>query len=186
MRNQLLRTSTLLFFLFIIATDVFGREQVIRGKVFDAEDGKPLPGVTVKAADSQFGSYTNSIGEFSLKLPPRTHTLIFTMVGKERLIQEISYPEKDSIYIEVSLEGSSVLKNEVTVIAEDPGARLMRLAIDKKQKYRDSLDTYRYMLYTKFVASTDTITAGRKVRDEDTTIVSILESLDSVEAMSNH
>jgi len=64
----------------------------------------------------------------------------------------------------------------VVVIAEDPGERIMRQVNARKQFFKDSLQTYTYMLYTKFSAATDSSTAGRSEDMTDTTIVSIFES----------
>jgi len=47
----------------------------------------------------------------------------------------------------------------VVVIAEDPGMRLMRRAIEKKKEQSNQVNSYKYLLYTKFVIQTDTITA---------------------------
>lgn len=151
-------------------------KQIIWGNVFGDIDSVGLPGVSIQAADARKGTISKKYGKFELELTKRKHTLIFSMVGKERLLLEIDSIYNDSVNIIVYLKDNSVLKGEVTVIAEDPGARLMRLAIQKKNGLKDSINSYSYMLYTKFVASTDTSTAGRKVRNEDTTIVSILES----------
>lgn len=43
-------------------------------------------------------------------------------------------------------------------------------------QWTDSLKNYTYMLYTKFVVSADTVTAGRNSGRNDTSIFSILES----------
>lgn len=176
-----MKSITIILFFFIFGLgEIFSNSpndfHIISGIVKNNSDSIPLPGVTIKVADAQSGAISNKLGEFKMKLPKRDHTLIFTMIGKHRLIYDVLSSKEDSVYIEFFMNDNSVMKDEVIVIAEDPGVKLMRQVIDKKQKIRDSLTSYTYMLYTKFVASTDTITAGRKVRDEDTTIVSILES----------
>jgi hypothetical protein len=65
---------------------------------------------------------------------------------------------------------------EVLVSAEDPARSIMRRVIERKRQQEDSLKSYTYMLYTKFIAATDTITAMRSTGMGDSTIVSILES----------
>ena len=42
----------------------------VSGKIVDAEDGKPLPGATVRAGSFR-GTVTNEKGEFSLKDLPK-------------------------------------------------------------------------------------------------------------------
>jgi hypothetical protein len=82
----------------------------------------------------------------------------------------------DSTQIDVSLQVAAAMTPEIVVSAYDPGVGIMRRAIARKERQRDSLESYTYMLYTKFVASTDTLTAGRPSGRNDTTIVSIFES----------
>ena len=55
----------------------------VSGKIIDAEDGKPLPGATVKAGSFR-GTVTNEKGEFSLKnLPKDVDLLEVSYVGYE-------------------------------------------------------------------------------------------------------
>jgi hypothetical protein len=171
----------LIFFLFANA-NLFGKmlalsdtSYVLKGRTISAEDGKALPSVTIRVADIDRGTFSNSLGEFKLKLPRGKHTLLFSMIGHEQKIVEIDL-QSEIAGFETELAESSLMTGEVVVIAEDPGAQLMRRAIKLKLNKKDSIENYTYMLYTKFVASSDTISAGRKVDDTDTTIVSILES----------
>jgi hypothetical protein len=97
------------------------------------------------------------------------------MVGYGSIIKNITVGSKD-IILDIQLGQSAFRSAEVIVSAEDPGVKLMRSVIAKKQQWRDSLQRYTYMLYTKFVVSADTLTAGRSSGRNDTSIFSILES----------
>lgn len=148
---------------------------ILKGRVLDYEEQQPLVGVTVKIADTDKGTYTKKNGEFQIKLSKGKHILMFSMVGRETKIIDIDL-QKDVSDLEVFLKENPALKEGIIVIAEDPGMRLMRQAITKKINDNQLIENYTYLLYTKFVASTDTLTAGRRDDDTDTTIVSIFES----------
>ncbi len=145
------------------------------GIVFADENDEPLRSVTIRVADSPKGAITNSKGMFSLNIDKGFHQLIITMVGRERRIIDVDL-QKDSTFLKINLKINSSLLDGVVVIAEDPAMRLMRKVIAKKLQQVDSINTYKYTLYTKFVASTDTLTAGRTDNPIDTTIVSLFES----------
>lgn len=146
----------------------------VSGKVISEEDETPLVGVTIRATD-QKGAYSNSKGEFSLQLAAGTHHLVLTMVGMEKLIATLNVKSDTSGIVFRMLTNPAILEG-VVVIAEDPGMRLMRRAIEKKKEQSNQVNSYKYLLYTKFVVQTDTITAGRTDKPADSTIFSIFES----------
>ena len=53
----------------------------VSGKVTEAKDGSPIPGVSVKAKGSNAGTFTDPNGNFKITLDPKTKTLIFSSVG---------------------------------------------------------------------------------------------------------
>src|SRR5437868_8496054 len=55
--------------------------KTITGKVTDAKSGEPLPGVTIKAGNSNILTQTNADGAFSINIPAAAQTLIFSYVG---------------------------------------------------------------------------------------------------------
>ena len=64
-----MRNVTTYLFIFIISTLPFRSafaQRSISGRVTDGEDGKPLPGATIKAGEIR-GTQTDGSGNFSLK-----------------------------------------------------------------------------------------------------------------------
>lgn len=165
-----------LIFFFTGAAVSAGQSGVIAGAVRDSASGKPMRFVTVRTAGLPTGVMTNAAGGYALKLPAGSYRLLFSMVGYRSLTQEITLRAGDSLRLDAALAEAPFTAGEVVVTAEDPAVRLMRLAIARKVRQRDSLRTYSYTLYTKFAASTDTATAKRADSRADTTIFSILES----------
>lgn len=147
----------------------------VSGQVLSSDDDKPLVGVTVRVTDSNKGTYTNRNGEFKLKLEQGKHHIVLTMVGMERSVIELDV-YKDTSGIVFRMRTSPTKLQSIVVIAEDPGMRMMRKAIEIKRKQQQEINSYTYLLYTKFVTQTDTITAGRTDNPTDSTIFSIFES----------
>jgi hypothetical protein len=164
-----------IIFTLLIFSDFAFSHTIFYGNIKDYESGEPLDFASIRIKNSKLGGYTNKKGDYQLHLNPGVYNVIFSMVGKvseERLIKI----DRDSVRLDISLKNTYKNTADVIVIAEDPGAQLMRKVIARKKHQTDSLQTYSYLLYSKFTAATDTITAGRTDKSVDTTIVSIFES----------
>ncbi len=155
------------------------RNTIIQGQVSDAETSEPLRFVTVRVEDTPKGAMSSVGGKFLIKIPTAmqkdSFSIKFSMVGyrtERRIIKRTS----DTLRINIALQPAASQAMEVVVSAEDPGVKLMRNVLKRKQQQRDSLFSYSYKLYTKFLASTDTITASRADSKSDTTIAAIFES----------
>lgn len=148
---------------------------ILKGKVVDSDSKEPLPSVTVKVLNTKKGAYTNTNGEYLIKLPRGKYNVRVSMVGHETIEQEINLVN-DTTNWNFGLAIAKMDAPELEVYADDPLTRLIKRLLKKKQLQKDSLESYKYTLYTKFVFATDTLTAGRTDNPKDTTINSILES----------
>lgn len=166
-------------FLVLLALSIniaFSQEKVIlKGKIFDLDSKESLKAVTVRNLSGKGGVFTNNSGEFSLKCNRGLNKIRFSMVGHESQEKEFLLMN-DTTEVEVLMHIAKLSTEDVIVYAEDPATRFMRKVLAKKVSQQDSLKSYTYMLYTKFVVATDTLTAGRTDAPRDTTINSILES----------
>ncbi len=170
----------LFFLLFSLHSTLLAQEstrklRVVSGIVIDGEDHQPLRAVKVKVLGKKVGTLTSIDGRFQLTLVSGKYTLSFSMVGYETEKVEVDLSESDQT-IKVVLKAPTYGTEEVAVFAEDPGVTLIREALKRKKRQQELLQSYRYTLYTKFVASTDSSTANRSMGNKDTTIVSIFES----------
>jgi TonB-linked SusC/RagA family outer membrane protein len=84
----------------------------ITGKVTDAKDGSPLPGVTIKVKGTQSGTQTDLNGAYSIQLPDANAVLVFSFTGFAS--QEISAAGKTTL--DVKLADQAKALNEVVVI----------------------------------------------------------------------
>ncbi len=166
-----------LIFLFFISTNLFSEEDrfLIKGTVRDSIDQKILPYSTIAVLGTSFGCFTNLDGSFSIELDKGKYRLAVSMTGYQTQYLDVDLKNNiEDLVFDMSL-ADYVLESFI-VYAEGPGLRIMRRLLDRKKKQKENLKTYTYQLYTKFVIATDTITAGRKDSESDTTITSILES----------
>ena len=92
---------------------VLGQVRTITGMVTSAEDGLPLPGVTVVAKGSTVGTTTDSEGYYSISVPEGSTALIFSFIGMTSLEVQIG----DKTIIDVSLESDVLGIDDVIVTA---------------------------------------------------------------------
>ena len=95
------------------------KSAMLKGKVVDNRDKKPIPGVTVVVKGTSVGVVTNIDGCFSLMIPDTTEhaELVFSFVGmKSRVIPYSSYRNIGELI--VSLEEDLLEMDEVVVTAK--------------------------------------------------------------------
>ncbi|MET3114307.1 TonB-linked SusC/RagA family outer membrane protein [Pedobacter sp. CG_S7] len=110
-----MKKNLLLFFLSILlfSLPVLAQEKVIKGKVTSAEDGLPLPGVTVKIKGTNTGVMTSNDGDYTLKVNAG-QTLIFSFIGT---LDQEKVVGATATTISVSLKQDSQGLNEVAITA---------------------------------------------------------------------
>ena len=102
-----------LFILLFVASAAMAQERTITGTVTSAEDGLPMPGVSVKVKEVPgAGVQTSSNGKFSLKVPSGGKTLVFSYLGYISKSVAIS-----SNVVNVQLENDATSLSEVVVTA---------------------------------------------------------------------
>ncbi len=74
------------------------------GKVNDALLNYPLPGATVRIANTNIGTATNLNGEFSLRAPAGEVELEVTYIGFKKQTQRITVPANGVISVEINLQ----------------------------------------------------------------------------------
>ncbi len=101
-----------LIVLLISVLHVFAQQtKTVTGKVTDAKTGEALPGVTIKAGNSNILTQTTADGNFSINIPSATPTLIFSFVGYADAEVAVTGTAMD-----VKLTTSEKSLNEVVVV----------------------------------------------------------------------
>jgi len=81
MRIKQVNLRVLLFSLLVFASSfAIGQVKTVTGKVFDLQNGEPLPGVSILVKGTTIGTTTNLDGEYSISTE-QGKTLVFSFIG---------------------------------------------------------------------------------------------------------
>lgn len=147
----------------------------IRGVVRDSATREPVGYATVRLLGTPVGTYSTRNGSFLLRTtgPLDSVVVATSMVGYQATVVRVA--PLDTL-LEIFLAERPLRTAAIVVRAEDPAVGIMREVIARKISQQERLSRYTYMLYSKFVAITDTLTAARSSGTTDSTVFSILES----------
>ena len=107
------RFTILLTFLAFVFSGIYAQTTQITGIVTGAEDGKPLPGVSVVVKETTIGTVTDFNGEYTLSVPADADILVFSFIGMAT--KEVPIDNRTSI--DVELASDVVGLEEVLVVA---------------------------------------------------------------------
>lgn len=102
-----------IFVLFFVASSVLAQQRTITGIITGSDDGKPLPGVSIRISGTQGGTLSNANGRYSLSLPAGATALQFTSLGYAS--QTVAIGNGNTL--NVVLQPDAQTLNDVVVIA---------------------------------------------------------------------
>ena len=111
----------------------------LSGRVTDAKTHKAMPHVSV--TDRNVGTVTNEMGEFVLKLPKAPATVTFSCLGYKT--QQLSAAAMNGVRVEVRMEPSSVMLDEIVV----QGADAKELVLKAMEKISDNYPSVPNLLH---------------------------------------
>jgi len=100
--------------LFMGTMVVNAQTRTITGTVTSAEDGEPIPGVSILVKGTSLGTVTDIDGKYSLKVPQNAETLVFSFVGMKNIEVELGGTQSS---FDVKMESDVMGLNEVLVVA---------------------------------------------------------------------
>ena len=110
--------SALLLGLLLLPTQAWAQNWGrVEGQVTEPPDGKPLPGVTVLVQGTNFGTATNSDGQYSLRLPEGRYALRFSTVGYDAHTDSVIVRDDETTVLNASLS-AGVLEMEGLTVEE--------------------------------------------------------------------
>ena len=106
-------TVLLAFFVFVGFQALQAQNVQITGNVTSADDGSPLPGVSVVVKGTTIGTVTNFNGDYELSVPQSASTLAFSFVGMKA--QDVAIEGRT--IIDLVMESDALDLGEVVVTA---------------------------------------------------------------------
>lgn len=103
---------SLLVLVFAFSSSAFAQQRTVTGQVVSADDGEPLPSVTVLLKGTTRGTATDIDGEYSIRVPAEGGTLVFSSVGFQT--QEINIGDQNVINVELAADVAQL--SEVVVV----------------------------------------------------------------------
>ncbi len=146
MRKQFL--ITLILFIGILG-NVIAQQRTLSGKVTSAEDGTPLPGVSVVVSGTTVGTVTTGSGDYSLKVPDGSGSLSFSFIGMKT--QTIQIGELNTI--NVSMEMTSEVLSEVVATALGIKRETKALGFAVQEIGQEDLSASRELNVTNFLTA---------------------------------
>ena len=153
----------------------------VSGTIADLKTNKPLEYVTVKVADTAFGTTAGKDGKYFIRLNLGSYKLIFSYIGYFTDTSYI-YVEDKNMERNIFLKPSELMTEQIDVYGEDPAYDIIRQAIKYKKKFKETLNEYEYDAFSKFVIRSNRSDIPEKDIPKDTTgknkipIFGILES----------
>jgi TonB-linked SusC/RagA family outer membrane protein len=92
----------LVLLLFGMADQSMAQSRTVSGTVTSADDGQPLPGVTVLVKGTNRGTTTNLDGNYTLNVPADNNLLVFSYVGF--VTQEVPINNRSTINVEMQVD----------------------------------------------------------------------------------
>src|SRR4051812_26692578 len=86
-----------LVFMLLLVTGIFpafAQKRTVSGKISD-KSGKPIPFVNVTVKGTTVGTTSNSDGVYSIALPEKSNTLVFTFIGYK--LQEVNISNRTTV-----------------------------------------------------------------------------------------
>lgn len=106
-----MKRSIMAFLILISSFSLFAQELQVKGVVTSADDGQPIPGLTVVVKGTTNGTITDFDGNYTLKVAGNS-TLVFSFVGMTN--QEIPVNNRSVINVVMAAEVTSI--DEVVVV----------------------------------------------------------------------
>src|SRR6056297_1227563 len=95
-----MRKLTLIFTFLLFVSFTASAQMQITGQVTNAEDGEPIPGVSVVVkSQTTIGTTTDMDGNYSIEVPSDAETLVFSFVGMQT--REVAIRGRSTIDVEM-------------------------------------------------------------------------------------
>ena len=148
------------FLSLLLFTQSYAQLRTLSGKVTDEATNNPLPFVNITTNDKQAGTATDIDGNYTLQLPPGSHSINFSFIGYEKKSVPVSSSQTT---LNITLKEISEQLQEASVYpGENPAHRIIRKAVENKERNApESLPSFTYKTYSKFLATIEQDSTGQ-------------------------
>lgn len=176
----------ILFFIFVLNTNMYGQKTTVRGAITDAKTGESIPFVNVFFEGTNIGKTTDFNGQYFIETTDSVKRLRFSNLGYKTEFRDIKYGESQIVSLKLSLEAKEL--KAVTVKGDkqryrnknNPAVDLIRRVIDKKKENRkDQIESFEYEKYEKVQFALSNITEKFKNKKYLKHFQFIFDNLDS-------
>ena len=157
------------------------QEHMLHGKIFDSKTNENLSYVTIKIADSSYGTTSDKNGEYILRLSNGFYKVVFSYIGFFTDTIDVMM-EDENIERNVYLQPSEIFTKEILVVGEDPAYEIIREAIKYKKEFMRKLNEYEFDAYSKLVIRSSVGAVedeGQQKKSEEKDKLNILGILES-------
>lgn len=148
-----------LILLFVSTFTVYG-QSTISGKVTDAGDGTPIPGVNVVVKGTTTGGTTDIDGKYQVKVPAGAKVLVFSYVGYED--QEVEIGNQTTINVSLKADVTALEEVVVTAIGLEANKRDLGYSVQNvnADEVAKSMETNMVSALSGKVAGVQIISSG--------------------------
>jgi len=104
--------------LFILCNQVLA-QQVLKGKIINADDRMPIAGASIYINNSSLGTSSNKEGLFTLNSPNNLVELVITSIGFEKRVLQIQLPLQQDLTVALMEKSTSIEEIVVTNYLKD-------------------------------------------------------------------
>ncbi len=148
MKHQFTRASWIIVYFLITVCGHAQSSFWLSGSV-KGENGDPLPYASISFNNAQYGTITNSDGEYRIKLPAGSYALRITYLGYRPITQDIQLETDQIRDFTLIIEDLTLEDVIITSDGRDPAYAIMKKAIDEKENNETPFPLYQYKAYTK-------------------------------------
>lgn len=162
-QNAVIKYKGSFLFLFFLSVVASG-QNVVTGKVYDAQTRQPLAFVNIITNSSNIGTATDIDGEFQITSQNPIRFLSLTYVGYQ---PKYFYVKEETRGLKIYLEKTSVELSEVVVVAgENPAHRIIKNVVaNRKRNNPEKMSSFSYTSYEKLVFTIDTLEINEEGTD---------------------
>jgi hypothetical protein len=96
----------------VCTSEAMAQNNIVSGKVTDAQTGEALPGVNILVMGTSMGTATDAQGHYSLNVPSLQDTLRFSFIGYQSQVVPINGRTR----IDVTLKPTVISGNQMVVV----------------------------------------------------------------------